>query len=404
MRIVIVDLKDTHAAALTDDGCIIKVKNRNYVIGQVIDLKKSFTKNPVKMVSAAVSAAAVVLLFSVTAWAYLTPYTYVSLDVNPSIEYEVNRFDRVLSVQAVNGDGAEILKDLELNNKTIDEAVKDTVDQIAQAGYFEGDAPGGVIISTSCKDSLSAENLANQLQSCAQETVKDSGTPVQVEAISVGLERVMEARTLGTTPGKLNLVQKLQAAVNDPSSINVQDWLNRPVKEIMKAIKSGKQVAKSAGNGSADSVSSAVNESGSESSATEVSSAPEEKTQSQAVSTPNKNQSKPKSGSTAAKITTKSSTSSITDSSSKVSKAPAKSAKDATASKAASDSKTSSTVSEASKGNGKSEAASKENSASKNGEATDSSNESSKSKDTGNSDSKDNGNGNKSTGKSGKSK
>lgn len=244
MKAVIVELKGHDAAALTDDGCILKVKNKKYAIGQVIELNAA--RKSKKFVVWAASAAAAVILLGAGAWAYYTPYSYVSLDVNPSIEYSVNRFDRVLSADAVNNDGIEILQKLSLKNKTIDKAVKETVDEIAQKGYFEGTDPGGIVISTAGPNESDAQQLAQDLQTAAEEETKDAETPVEVEAISVGLARVQEARTLGTTPGKLNLVQKLQASSDTPDSIKVEDWLNKPVKEIMKAIKQNKKDDKAA--------------------------------------------------------------------------------------------------------------------------------------------------------------
>lgn len=243
MKAVIVELRGHDAAALTDDGCILKMKNKKYAIGQVIELKTAAWRST-KFIAWAASAAAAVIVLGVGAWAYFTPYSYVSLDVNPSIEYSVNRFDRVLSATAVNNDGETILSNLDLNNKTIDEAVKETVDQISQNGYFEGTDPGGIVISTSSQNQEDAQQLAQDLQTTAQEETKDAATPVEVQAISVGLARVQEARTLGTTPGKLNLVQKLQASSAAPDSINVEEWLNKPVKEIMKAIKQNKAAVK----------------------------------------------------------------------------------------------------------------------------------------------------------------
>ena len=244
MKAVIVEIRGIHAAALADDGCIIKVRNQNYAIGQVIEMKKQVLRKPAKVVALASAAAAVVMMCGVTAWAYCTPYSYVSLDVNPSIEYSVNRFNRVLSVKAVNGDGEKILADLDLNNKTIDEAVQDTVGQIDKAGYFTTEDPGGIVIATSSENEQDSQKLAADLQTTAEQAVEDTTTPVEVEAVSVGYERVQEARALGTTPGKLNLVQKLQASMDNPDSFNVQDWLKKPVKEIMKAIKTAKKASK----------------------------------------------------------------------------------------------------------------------------------------------------------------
>ena len=38
-------------------------------------------------------------------WLYFTPTMEISVDINPSIELGVNRFDRVISVDGYNEDG-----------------------------------------------------------------------------------------------------------------------------------------------------------------------------------------------------------------------------------------------------------------------------------------------------------
>ena len=105
MKAVIVEIKNDFAAILSDDGRILKVRNNNYAIGQVIEMNQNKLFKTRKFAAIAASAAAFILLCGTSAWAYMTPYSYVSLDVNPSIEYSLNRFDRVLDVTAVNDDG-----------------------------------------------------------------------------------------------------------------------------------------------------------------------------------------------------------------------------------------------------------------------------------------------------------
>lgn len=241
MKACIVQIRGSHAAALVDNGRVIKIRNRNYSVGQVVALKQKLLNIPAKALGLTAAAAAVIMFFGIGAWAYFTPYTYVSLDVNPSIEYSVNRFDRVLSAKAVNNDGTEILNGLSLNNQTIEQAVEETVDKIESKGYFQPDDPGDIVISTSSDDTQAATQLADELKTTAEDAVKSSGSEVEVEAISVGRSRVLEAQKLGTTPGKLNLVQKLQASAQDSSTIDVQEWLKKPVKEIMKAIKANRK-------------------------------------------------------------------------------------------------------------------------------------------------------------------
>ncbi|WP_444658369.1 anti-sigma factor domain-containing protein [Caproiciproducens sp. R2] len=243
MKAVIVEIRGSYAAALTDEGCIIKVKNRHYAVGQEIEMKRGLRK-PGKIAALASAAAAVVIVSGAGVWAYCTPYSYVSLDVNPSIEYSVNRFKRVLSAEAVNGDGEEIIQKLDLKNKTIDEAIRDTVGEIGRTGYFSAEDPDEILIAASCENEQNSQKLAEGLQSSAKQAVEDTNTQVEVEAVGVGYGQVQEARSLGTTPGKLNLVQKLQTSVNSPESVDIQEWLKKPVKDIRKAIETAEQESK----------------------------------------------------------------------------------------------------------------------------------------------------------------
>ncbi|MEG1782723.1 MAG: hypothetical protein RR253_05705, partial [Oscillospiraceae bacterium] len=125
--------------------------------------KKNFNTR----ISIAIVCALLVGGLSLGAYACIAPHTYVSLDVNPSVEYTLNMFDRVLSVNAVNEDGASILQEVNLadfNNKTIDDAIKITLDEITAKGYFDGNAPGGIVIATSGKSTDTSEVLANHIK------------------------------------------------------------------------------------------------------------------------------------------------------------------------------------------------------------------------------------------------
>lgn len=55
---------------------------------------------------------------------YQTPVSYISVDVNPSVELGLNRLDRVVSVTAYNDDGAAVLQNLDLKNKPYTDAVE----------------------------------------------------------------------------------------------------------------------------------------------------------------------------------------------------------------------------------------------------------------------------------------
>ena len=241
MKAVIVEIRKNKAAALTDDGCIIKINNNNYTIGDTAYLEKEQTQKSQSIFFASY-AAAILIFIGITFWLYLTPYTYVSLDINPSIEYRINAFNMVLSYEPVNDDGAEIVKNINVQNMAINDAVKTTLNVIDKNGYFLGENPAGIIIATSSKDEEQAKKLAEELKKTAKKKTEKQEIPV--ESISVELQKVKDARTLGTTPGKLNLVKEMQNGLDEPSDIDIDEWLNKPVQDIMKEIKKNKKTDK----------------------------------------------------------------------------------------------------------------------------------------------------------------
>ncbi len=55
---------------------------------------------------------------------YFTPVSYISIDINPSIELSVNTFDRVIRATASNKDGEKIINTVNLNNLNYVEALE----------------------------------------------------------------------------------------------------------------------------------------------------------------------------------------------------------------------------------------------------------------------------------------
>lgn len=69
-----------------------------------------------------------------------TPVSYVSVDVNPSVELGLNRFDRVVSATAYSEDGALVLDGMELEGQPYTDAVEMLLDSEAMAPYLPADA------------------------------------------------------------------------------------------------------------------------------------------------------------------------------------------------------------------------------------------------------------------------
>jgi len=187
-----------------------------------------------KKIAVALSAG---LIFGLAGGGYAyakTPVAYVSMDINPSVELAVNVFDKVVSVEAYNEDGKNILEGTNLVNAKVEDAVSTVISNAISEGYIKEDGSSAIEITTATDKEKVAAELDETLKEAADETLSDNNKEAKVETENVALARRDEARKLGITPGKLNLIQKLQEL--DPA-ITVEDYKDSSVKDIQKKAK-----------------------------------------------------------------------------------------------------------------------------------------------------------------------
>jgi len=72
----------------------------------------------------AAACACLLLILLGGRWLYFTPTAGISIDINPSIELGINRFDRVVSVDGFNEDGQELANALDVKHKSYAEAME----------------------------------------------------------------------------------------------------------------------------------------------------------------------------------------------------------------------------------------------------------------------------------------
>lgn len=88
-------------------------------------------------------AAAALLLVTILGFgysAYAMPASYISIDVNPSVELAINRFDRVVSAKAYSDDGVRILADIGVKGEIYTDAVEMLLADAEFQTYLNADA------------------------------------------------------------------------------------------------------------------------------------------------------------------------------------------------------------------------------------------------------------------------
>ena len=191
-----------------------------------------------KKIALALSAT-MILSFAGGGYAYAkNPVAYVSVDINPSVELGVNAFDTVVSVEAYNEDGEKILEGTDLVSTDIEDAVSTVITNAISEGYITQDVTTTSAVVVEITTSTDKENVATELNESLKEvaevTLDNNDVDAEVETEKVALVRRDEARKLGITPGKLNLIQKLQQL---DSAITIEDYKDSSVKDIQKKTK-----------------------------------------------------------------------------------------------------------------------------------------------------------------------
>ena len=184
-------------------------------------------------------ALALILAGSTGVYAYQKPVSFISIDINPSIELGVNVFDVVVSAEAYNDDGEKVLENLDVEGGSIEDAIQEIVDSAIADGYVEEDDTSVISITTETNDGELAEELKEAAEEGVENALEENETEAEIEKDNVALERRDEARELGITPGKLNLIQKLQVVNPD---VKIEDFKEASVKEIMAATHAAKGI------------------------------------------------------------------------------------------------------------------------------------------------------------------
>lgn len=167
MKAVVMETRDKEAAILLKDGTFRVVKGK-YTVGETIDYREKIRALPRKWMS--IAAAAVLMLGTGGGFWYdanYVAYAEISLDVNPSIIYTINKQSRVLEVKAVNDEANDAV--IALNKEGIrfmpvDEAIEKTMTIFENEGYLSTADEDYVLLNVSADDSRMQDGLATAVE------------------------------------------------------------------------------------------------------------------------------------------------------------------------------------------------------------------------------------------------
>ena len=161
---------------------------------------------------------------------FFTPVSTISIDVNPSLELRVNRFDRVVGVEGYNEDGRALAQTPRLLFADYAQALSTLLSSAQMQGYMQqGEA---LSIFVACDDERRGAQMLQKVESCA-----GSGQNVHCHA---GQWEESAAHAAGLTCGKYQAFLELQALDPTVTPEDVQGLTMREIRDRIAEI-SGKE-------------------------------------------------------------------------------------------------------------------------------------------------------------------
>lgn len=241
MKGLVVEIAGKYMVVADENGYFKKIKYEDgCTIGQEIDLLPASNLRyfPVMQRISAV-AAVIVVAVGLGLYSYYSPYSYVSIDINPSVEIVLNRFEKVLDVQPLNEDGENIIKDSqEFMHKKVDDVLSKLIDEAHQQNYLKNDQENEVFITVSASKAQVAQEVSREVKEYAIAGLASSQVKANVSTESVTMEKRVLAKKDNISVGKFMLLEQLQKTSPNAGIEQVKD---KSVKDIMENIKKDKE-------------------------------------------------------------------------------------------------------------------------------------------------------------------
>ncbi|TYP58774.1 anti-sigma factor domain-containing protein [Thermosediminibacter litoriperuensis] len=246
MKAVIVDVEGEYIIVVNQRGDFKKIYNmyKGRQIGDEIDIPEITTNYTVfrRIASLAAVFMITVVMAGYGIASFFRPVTYVTMDVNPSVEMSLNRFNRVIDVEGLNDDGARLVGDRTSFRTLPPERVVRMLLFRAREQNLLG--PDSVVMFTiSNVHDKKMPELEKKLEETARQELKGDGgisiqrngaDEVKVLVQEAPIKKHQEARRMGISQGKLLLYEKLK---KESPALDVERVKKMRVREMLEELK-----------------------------------------------------------------------------------------------------------------------------------------------------------------------
>lgn len=174
------------------------------------------------------AAACFAVVVTLGGWrAYFTPAAVISVDINPSVELEVNRFDRVLSLEGLGDDGEALAAELNVRFQDYREALEELLSSAAVTECLaQGEELSIAVVDLTGNGS---GELLSGVEACA------AATP-GAHCYAADYGDVSDAHSCGLSYGKYSAYLALRALDPTVTAKEVQGMTMREIRARIAAL------------------------------------------------------------------------------------------------------------------------------------------------------------------------
>lgn len=182
---LVMEIKKDAVIIMTGDGDFIKAKKPSHSFSPGEEITSEMYKGRINIFKYTAIAAAILLIlipFTYLKQAYAT-VAYVNIDINPSLEMGINRYNKINSIIPLNDDAAILIESLSLKGLDIEEGLRRVISGAKDMGYIKDDAINNIeiaLVKLSDKDlNISEDNLIKVAENAVENINAEATIEIQ---------------------------------------------------------------------------------------------------------------------------------------------------------------------------------------------------------------------------------
>jgi len=235
MKGIIAEIDGRRMIVIAKNGEFVKCKKLpHHNIGDEVNIQKTNMTTVYKKMSAIAASFLIFAMLSTGVYAYYTPYSYVSVDINPSFEFSVNRFEKVIGVHAFNEDAEKvILASDNIKHKEIDDALEQILNTASDQGFLKQGESNSIMFVVSSGNKKEEIAMSNKVSIASTEVLSQLSSNYEIILETLKTDSYKEAKKQNISPGKVILANQLKEVKPD---IDEEDMKHMSLMQAIKQI------------------------------------------------------------------------------------------------------------------------------------------------------------------------